>query len=86
MSQPKFKKTKRGGFISIVLIVVAALVLIKYVYNIDIVGFLTTGRFRGLLDQFYKLGSEGWSKYSETLIRVWNYIFEFLKNILAKAK
>lgn len=81
-----FKKNGRAGFIQIVIIVVGALVLLKYVYNVDVVGFLTQGRFKELLDQFYSLGSKGWGKYSETLIKLWNYFLEFAKNLIAKIK
>ncbi len=72
-------KNQGGGSITIIIIVVGALVLLKYVYNIDVVSFLTQGRFRELLDQFYKLGSEGWIKYRDTLISIWNYFLKFLK-------
>ena len=84
MSQFKFKKER--GFIQIILIVVGALVLLKYVYDIDIVGFLTQGRFKELLDRVYDLGTKGWEKYSETLIKLWDYIINFVKNIIAKVK
>jgi len=80
------KKRKNGGFIKIMIIVIGALVLLKYVYDVDVVGFLTQGRFKELLDRFYDLGSKGWSKYSETIIKVWNYFIEFAKNIIAKIK
>lgn len=80
------KKRKNGGFIQIMIIVIAALVLLKYVYDVDVIGFLTQGRFKELLDRFYDLGSKGWSKYSETIIKVWNYFIEFAKNIIAKIK
>lgn len=80
------KINKSGGFISIILIVVGALVLLKYVYNIDVIEFLTQGRFKELLDQFYSLGAKGWSKYSEIIIKVWNFFGGLIKNILAKIK
>lgn len=67
-----------------IIIVVGALVLLKYVYNIDVIGFLTQGRFRELLDQFYILGAKGWTKYSEVIIKVWNYCLSFVKNIFSK--
>ena len=69
-----------------ILIILVALVLLKYIYDIDVVGFLTQGKFKDLLDQFYGLGAKGWDKYSEILIKVWNYIFEFVKNLIAKIK
>lgn len=80
------KKRKNDGFIKIIIIVIGALVLLKYVYDIDVIGFLTQGRFKELLDKFYELGSKGWSKYSEIMIKVWNYSFEFGKNLLSKIK
>jgi len=69
-----------------ILIILVALVLLKYIYDIDVVGFLTQGKFKDLLDQFYGLGAKGWDKYSEIIIKVWNYIFEFVKNLIAKIK
>jgi hypothetical protein len=93
MFDSNFKKSGKGsslsnqtGFIKIILIVVGSLVLLKYVYSIDVVGFLTQGRFKELLDQFYSLGAKGWQKYDETIIKVWNYIIELVKNLLAKVK
>jgi hypothetical protein len=82
-----FKKNKfkrEVGFIQITLIIVGALVLLKYAYDIDIVGFLTTGKFREYLDKFYFLGSKGWHNYNETLINTWNMIVNFVKNLLSK--
>lgn len=67
-----------------IIIVVGALVLLKYVYNIDVIDFLTQGRFKELLDQFYILGAKGWAKYSEVIIKVWNYFLNFIKNIFSK--
>lgn len=75
---------KSGGFIKMIIIVVGALVLLKYVYNIDVIGFLTQGRFRELLDQFYILGAKGWAKYNEVIIKLWNYFLNFVKNIFSK--
>ena len=45
------------------MIIVGALVVLKYAYDIDVVEFLTTGNFRKVLDKFYNLGSAGWEKY-----------------------
>jgi hypothetical protein len=70
------KNSKKRGFVKIILLiagVIGALVLLKYVYNIDVVGFLTAGRFKELLDQLYGLGA-----------KVWNYFIGFLKNLIAK--
>lgn len=69
-----------------VVIIVGALVLLRYVYDIDVVGFLTQGRFKELLDQFYELGAKGWAKYSETIVKAWNFFIELAKNIIAKLK
>jgi hypothetical protein len=81
MLNSNFKKNcNRRGFIQVVLIVVGALVLLKYVYNIDVVGFLTQGRFKELLDQFYSLGTKGWERYRDVIVKVWNYIAEYFKN------
>jgi hypothetical protein len=80
-----FKNNNRG-FIQTILLVVGALVLLKYVYKIDVVGLLTSGKPKELLDQFYGLGAKGWAKYYGTIIKVWDYAFEFGKNIVAKIK
>lgn len=79
----KFSNKKRG-FIKITIIIVGALVLLKYIYDVDVVGFLTQGKFRELLDQFYELGTKGWEKYSGVIIKVWNYCLNFIKNIFSK--
>jgi hypothetical protein len=86
-----FKKNRRmstfeaqAGFIKMILIIIAALVLLKYLYDIDVIGFLTQGRFRDLLDKFYRLGTEGWVRYKDMIIKVWGYSTEFAKNILNK--
>ncbi len=82
----KKNSNKNRGFVTMILIILVALVLLKYIYDIDVVGFLTQGKFKDLLDQFYGLGAKGWDKYSEIIIKVWNYIFEFVKNLIAKIK
>jgi len=90
MFNPNFKKIKEGspeaGFIQVILIVVGALVILKYVYNVDVVGFLTQGRFKELLDQFYSLGAKGWTKYNDVIVKAWNYLFELAKSLIAKIK
>lgn len=82
----KKNSNKNRGFVTMILIILVALVLLKYIYDIDVVCFLTQGKFKDLLDQFYGLGAKGWDKYSEIIIKVWNYIFEFVKNLIAKIK
>lgn len=69
-----------------ILIVVGALVLLKYAYDVDVIGFLTAGRFKELLDQFYGLGAKGWAKYSELILKAWGYLIELVKNLVAKLK
>lgn len=49
---------KNKGFIRTVILIVAALVLIKYIYDIDVVGFLTEGKFREFLDKIKYFISE----------------------------
>lgn len=80
------KNKNNGGFIKMTLIIVAALVILKYAYDIDVVGFLTQGRFKELLDQFYNLGSKGWAKYSEFLIKAWDFCSNLAKNLIDKIK
>ncbi|MEK7116579.1 MAG: hypothetical protein AAB837_00235 [Patescibacteria group bacterium] len=77
-------RNQKGGFIKIIIIIVGALVLLKYIYNIDVVGFLTQGKFREFLDQIYSLGAKGWQKYSDVIIKIWNYCLNFIKNIFSK--
>lgn len=85
MFNSNFKKNGKGtGFIQIILVVVGALVLLKYVYDIDVVGFLTAGRFKEILDQFYSLADKGWQKYSDTIIKVWDYFVTFIKKLTPK--
>lgn len=81
-----FKKNNGRGFIKITIIIVGALVMLKYIYDVDVIGFLTQGRFKGFLDQFYSLGIKGWEKYSDAIIKIWNYSFDFIKGLIAKVK
>jgi hypothetical protein len=71
--------SNKRGFVKAVILIIAGLVLLKYIYDIDIVGFLTTGKFREFLDKGYQLASEGWEKYRETILRVWNYAIALIK-------
>ena len=79
----KNKKNNRG-FIKITIIIVGALVLLKYVYNVDVVGFLTTGKFKEWLDKLYNVATLGWEKYGVFIIKIWNYFIGFIKNIFSK--
>lgn len=80
MSTLSKNKTSRG-FIKATLMILGALVLLKYTFDIDIVEFLTTGRFRSFLDWFYELGQMGWIKYRDILLKIWGSIVYFIKNI-----
>jgi len=87
MFNSNFKKNdKERGFIQVVLIAVGALVLLKYIYNIDIVGFLTQGKFKEWLDKSYNIATLGWERYSMTMFKVWDYFIEFVKNLATKIK
>ena len=79
----KISKTS-GGFIKMILLVVIALVLLKYIYSVDVIGFLTQGRPKELLDQIYNLALNGWEKYSEFIIKIWSYIIDFIKSLIKK--
>lgn len=67
-----------------IIVIVGALVLLKYIYDIDIIGFLTQGKFKVFLDQFYSLGAKGWEKYNSVITGLWNHIVNFAKNIFSK--
>lgn len=82
----KNKDNKNGGFIQITLIIVGVLVILKYVYDVDIIGFLTTGKFRIWLDKIYHFGSIGWEKYHTIILKLWDYLISLVKNITAKIK
>jgi len=79
-------KNRKRGFIQIILVVVGALVVLKYVYKVDVVGFLTTGKPKELLDQLYSLAARTWTKYDSSIIDGWDYLIGFGKNLLAKLK
>lgn len=81
----KNKINKKSGFIQITIIIVGVLVILKYAYDIDIVGFLTTGKFRQFLDLIYDYGLQGWQKYNETILRVWNTLVNLIKNLMSKS-
>lgn len=78
------KFSKNRGFIKMIILVVAALVLIKYTFDIDVVGFFTTGKPKLWLDKAYDLATTGWQKYKDFIVAVWNYSFEFGKNLWDK--
>lgn len=76
----------QAGFVKTILIVVGALVLLKYAYSLDVIGFLTEGRFKELLDRFYELGSKGWLNYKELILKVWNFAISAIKALIDKIK
>ncbi len=80
------RMSRSGGFIQLILLVVGALVLLRYIYNIDVIGFLTTGKFKEWLDKLYGVATVGWQKYDTLIIKIWNYIIELVKNLLTKIK
>lgn len=75
------RTTKSGGFVKMILIVIAGLVLLKYIYDVDVVGFLTQGRFKEILDKIYNWATAGWERYQDTLIAIWNYAVALIKKI-----
>lgn len=83
-----FKKNKfeSGGAIKTVIIVVAILVLLKYLYQFDVIGDLSQGKFKYVLDKFYAFSKAGWAKYSEALIKVWEIVKGVFFNLLNKIK
>ena len=82
MKYTNSKKNKDGGgFIKITLIIVAALVILKYAYDIDVVGFLTQGTPKTFLDWLYRFGDNSWERYRDIIAEVWNYILGLIKKI-----
>lgn len=75
---------QQRGFIKMTLLIVAGLVLLKYAYQIDVVGFLTEGPFKEYLDKSYKFGQSGWQKYREVLTNLWNYFINIIKTFARK--
>ncbi len=79
----KTSKNKNNGFIKMTLVIISALVVLKYIYDVDVIGFLTQGRFEELLDKIYNLSLKGWEKYKDTVIKVWGIISGFIKDFIA---
>ncbi len=77
-------KNKNKGFIQITLIIVGTLVVLKYAYNVDVIEFLTTGKFRAILDKIYNFGLSGWEKYQDLILKIWDYVKNFAINTWAK--
>ncbi len=77
-------KPNNKGFISITLIVVGVLITLRYAFNVDVVGFLTSGKFREFLDLAYTWSAKGWNEYSELLVKLAKMSIDFIKNTLDK--
>lgn len=77
---------QKGGAIKTIIIVVAILVLLKYLYQFDVIGDLSQGKFKFVLDKFYAFGKAGWTKYSEVLIKVWEFVKSVFFNLFKKIK
>lgn len=92
MASQNFKKERgrglpaQAGFIRAIILVVGALVLLKYVFDIDVIGSLTQGRFKELWSKLYELGLKGWEKYGHVVIKAWDYLWGVVKNLLDKIK
>lgn len=81
-----YKSHNKTGFIKTVLLVIAALVLLKYAYDFDIIYLLSTGKFKIVLDKFYSFGKAGWGSYSEAILKVWEFITSVFWQVINKAK
>ena len=75
------KKENKKGFIKMILIIVGALVLLKYIYDFDVINLLVEGKFRIVLDKTYQIGSYGWNEFRDIIIKVFKYIIELVKKI-----
>jgi hypothetical protein len=70
-----------GGFIQLVFIVITALIILKYAFEVDIVGFLTSGKVKDWLDKLYAFGLAGWNKYKEIITAGWTWWSDLYKKI-----
>lgn len=80
----KILKKQESGFIKSIILILGALIVLKYIYSIDVVGFLTTGKFKIFLDTFYKFGYEAWIKYREVVIEISKKIIYLVKILISK--
>jgi len=58
----KFSDPNSRGFIKIAVVVIAGLILLKYVYDIDV------------LAKVYGFVMETWGKYGDSVIKIWDWI------------
>lgn len=78
------QKTKnKSGFIKSIILIVGGLVLLKYMFNIDVIDYLTQGKFRDLLDKLHSLGSKGWEKYKDLFLMGWNNALELINKVIS---
>jgi len=73
------RKGTQAGFISMIIIIIGALVLLKYVYDIDVVNSLIKGNFKDLANQLYELIINWWKEYGDAAIKIWNNCLDFIK-------
>ncbi len=74
------KNIKNRGFIKTIILVIVSLVIIKYVYDINVIDIFTTGKFRIWLDNFYNFSSNIWQKYGSLIKKLFSYILDKIKN------
>jgi hypothetical protein len=84
MNENNQNKNQQKGFIKSALIIVGSLVILKYTYHIDIIGILTSGKFKVWLDSVYKFGNEGWEKYQTIILKIWYYLIDLIRNTFNK--
>lgn len=82
----KINKYQKGGAIKTVIIVVAILIVLKYLYEFDVIGDLSNGKFKYVLDKFYAFGQAGWSKWSYLVFKVWDFVKGLFFQIISKVK
>jgi len=70
---------KQSGFITIIIVIIAALVLLKYAYDIDVVNSIIAGNFKDLFDQIYNLIINWWGEYGHVILNIWNSIIDLIK-------
>lgn len=80
------KKLNERGIIKNIILVIIGLVLVKYIFDIDLIGLLTTGQAKIWLDKLYELARQGSTKYGELALKMWDYLIELIKNLFGKIK
>ncbi len=72
-------QNKNRGFITRVVVIVLALVLLKYIYDFDLIDKLTSGKFRVVLDTAYEWCEKLWTKYKDIIVVTWKYLIGLIK-------